>query len=605
MSEISLYTPLIAGQLYESEGLNPGIDPFEEHAPPVGHSEVFQCPECRGLTADCGLCYSNNQATLRDICSRCTFASGTSSCTKSSSQSISPSKDSVFGTPEYNPQDLLVTASADEDCIPSSSRVVDDNDTGPSTSYSVRKTSRKFSRYRRRTSTSVSPMPLSRVIKLAASFFFIYSAMNSISEYVTSLLPDSLGDESLFLLQTTLCASTLAAPSIVSVLGELRAMMLGGTTHVIYLAVLMQPSRSFVLGASALCGFGASASWVAQGTYLTRCSPPEKRGLFTGVFWGIYYVADIVGNLTAYTLFKYLSQNTMFAMGACSALVGVLLLLFMEERDSTLGEMGASGGSNANSGSDTGEESLTFGTCERCGNPPKMEVLQVCRRSSWGGLLLFLLLTPMLFYAGCESAFWTGEYTKLLPTNTIGLVLLCTGLGQFLGSFLLGWLSDFFHCHTPTFLVGVLASATGLLTCLPLQKASEEGYVPTQPCILGTPVIAFLGAFSFGVADGVLTTHSYAITGRIFPGRKPEIWAVFNLLSNGGAASTYWFGMIFPVLQGGIVIQLWAQALILTVGTPLYIIVDIWSASQATLQMHMFRRKRTRRHRVEQSLMLN
>ncbi|KAL2610805.1 hypothetical protein R1flu_022497 [Riccia fluitans] len=529
--------------------------------------------------------------------------------------------DSVFGTRELildlptRSSELCSISILMSKCIVAEEQ--EDSHIGPSTSYSaINGRGENFIKRRRKLRSKVtssnsllSPMPLSRVIKLAASFFFIYSAMNSVSEYVTSLLPDSLGDQSLLLLQMTVCASTLAAPSIVSVLGELRAMMLGGATHVIYLAVLMQPSRSFVLGASALCGFGASASWVAQGTYLTRCSPPEKRGLFSGVFWGIYYAADIVGNLTAYTLFKYLSKNSMFAIGACSALVGVLLLLFMEEKDITLQQISDTNSrntqeevtspcnSNASTiSTETVDESLSFGTCERCGNPPKMEMLQLYRRSSWVGLLLFLLLTPMLFYSGCESAFWTGEYTKLLPTEAIGLVLLSTGFGQLFGSFLLGWLSDFFQCHTPTFIMGVLASATGLLTCLPLQKASEEGFKRIQPQILGTPVIAFLGALSFGVADGVLTSHIYAITGRIFPGKKPEIWAVVNLLSNGGAASTYWFGMIFPILQGGITVQLWAQALILTIGTPLYIIVDIWSASQATLQMHMFRRKRSRRH---------
>lgn len=145
---------------------------------------------------------------------------------------------------------------------------------------------------------------LRTVMKLASAFFFIFSAMNSLSEYVTSLLPDTLGDESLFVVQTVLCASSLAAPSIVTSVGELRAMVLGGVTHVVYLLVLIFPSRILVLLSSAFCGFGASLVWVAQGAFLTKCSPPNKRGLFAGVFWGIYYLADIIGNLAAYVVFR-------------------------------------------------------------------------------------------------------------------------------------------------------------------------------------------------------------------------------------------------------------------------------------------------------------
>lgn len=42
----------------------------------------------------------------------------------------------------------------------------------------------------------------------------------------------------------------------------------------------------------------------------------------------------------------------------------------------------------------------------------------------------FVLLTPMTIYIGFESAFWTGEFPKLFPSSSIGVVLLCTGVGQ-------------------------------------------------------------------------------------------------------------------------------------------------------------------------------
>ncbi|EFJ18126.1 hypothetical protein SELMODRAFT_444689 [Selaginella moellendorffii] len=427
---------------------------------------------------------------------------------------------------------------------------------------------------------------ISTVAKLAASFFCVYSAMDALSEYITSLLPGHLGDKSLFLLQASLCASTLAAPTIVSSIGELRSMMLGGLAHATYLASLVRPNRSMVLGSSVLCGFGASLTWVAQGTFLTKCTPPSKRGLFTGVFWGICSLSSIVGNLAAFMVFRFLSQSAMFGLGSVSATVGVLVLLLVDDVDRAASDELDKVGHRVDKAEVSGggeekvdEESIKCSAC--------LEDLDqdVEKSLTWRTLLPFVLLLPITCYLGCQTAFWTGEFTKLLPANAIGIVLFFTGIGQVIGSFFLSWLSDLLRCGTPTFLVGAAASGAGLMACFPLQDHRrisnyEIGCFFGIP-FLGAPLLAYVAGLLFGIADGVLTSHVFAITARIFHGQKPEIWAVFNLLGTAGAASTFWIGILFPISKNsGIALQVWIQLAVLLVGSPLYVILDLWSSAK-------------------------
>jgi len=60
--------------------------------------------------------------------------------------------------------------------------------------------------------------------------------------------------------------------------------LIGGGAKV-YMASLIKIIEWAVLGASVIIGFGAAILWVAQGSFLTLCSPKGKRGTHTGIFW--------------------------------------------------------------------------------------------------------------------------------------------------------------------------------------------------------------------------------------------------------------------------------------------------------------------------------
>jgi len=130
----------------------------------------------------------------------------------------------------------------------------------------------------------------------------LFAAYNTIQNYVTSLLPgtsqmpfflaialtmilENLGNESLSILYGTVAISVVLAPVIVDKAGEKITMIFGAICYVAWMAALIKIVNVVVLLGAVVIGFGAAILWVAQGALLTRCSPPDRRGLNSGIFW--------------------------------------------------------------------------------------------------------------------------------------------------------------------------------------------------------------------------------------------------------------------------------------------------------------------------------
>jgi hypothetical protein len=55
--------------------------------------------------------------------------------------------------------------------------------------------------------------------------------------------------------------------------------------------------RGVVLGASVVIGFGAAILWVALGAFLTANADEGDRGRVSGIFWCIFNMCNVFGNL--------------------------------------------------------------------------------------------------------------------------------------------------------------------------------------------------------------------------------------------------------------------------------------------------------------------
>eukprot|EP00898_Chlorokybus_atmophyticus_P005473 jgi/Chlat1/5927/Chrsp4S06256 len=455
---------------------------------------------------------------------------------------------------------------------------------------------------------------LRNVIILSLAFFTLFCAYNALQNYITSVLPGHLGDESLLVVYCSLSVTVFAAPSLVARLGETRAMVLGGVTYVIYTLTLMQPNNAIVLAASGVVGAGAALLWVAQGIYLTKCSPADRRGEYAGMFWGIFYCCNIVGNMAAYLLLQRLPDSNLFTMFAVFSAAGVALLLQLTPVTSYAKPMPrlSSAASLASARSRSASQSRIQVTTA---SPPPVRTgggrgdlfvhvgsandLSPCSSSGSSScssysddelssedfskhgrdtLILYGLLAPMSFLIGFEVAFWTGEFTKLLPEDTIGLVLVFAGIGEVLGAMGLSWLSDRVGKRTPTFVVGSIAYGIGLYFCSVMYHARLQHRTPGAK-LWGAPVVAYLAGLGFGVGDGVFNSHMYTMIGKVFDADDMEAWTLYNLLQNGGCAVGYAYALLMPMVaaagESTSLVQVYTQTVLLVTGTIAYGVADI------------------------------
>lgn len=86
-----------------------------------------------------------------------------------------------------------------------------------------------------------------------------------LQNFVTSLLPAHLGNESLGVLYIVVCLTVFLAPVVVDRLGARPTMVLGAACFCVYLASLIHVQRLVVLAAAVVIGFGAAILWVAFG----------------------------------------------------------------------------------------------------------------------------------------------------------------------------------------------------------------------------------------------------------------------------------------------------------------------------------------------------
>jgi hypothetical protein len=81
---------------------------------------------------------------------------------------------------------------------------------------------------------------------LSLGFLLLFAAYNTLQNYVTSLLPGNLGNESLSVLYCSVCVCVFFAPSIASRMGERATMVLGAACYVVYMISLIEVHRACV-----------------------------------------------------------------------------------------------------------------------------------------------------------------------------------------------------------------------------------------------------------------------------------------------------------------------------------------------------------------------
>lgn len=78
------------------------------------------------------------------------------------------------------------------------------------------------------------------ILVLSSAFFILFTAYNSLQNYVTSLLPGNLGNVSLATLYTSVCVFVFIAPPLLKRLGDKLTLVFGAVTYVLYMVSLIK-----------------------------------------------------------------------------------------------------------------------------------------------------------------------------------------------------------------------------------------------------------------------------------------------------------------------------------------------------------------------------
>ncbi|ORY42274.1 MFS general substrate transporter [Rhizoclosmatium globosum] len=187
---------------------------------------------------------------------------------------------------------------------------------------------------------------ISDVVVLAIGFLFVFMTFTVLQTQASTILDPSVAFKSLGALYVSFAFFNLfAAAAIVERLGCGAALFVSSIGYTLFGAANVAALRlgddveaqiAILLPAAVLTGLSASVIWAAQGVYVTRCAASANVGKYTGIFFGVFWWASILGPLLTRVLlaassdtFYVIAQLT--AIGACGPLVLLWLWLARPE----------------------------------------------------------------------------------------------------------------------------------------------------------------------------------------------------------------------------------------------------------------------------------
>eukprot|EP00050_Salpingoeca_kvevrii_P019971 m.92693 g.92693 ORF g.92693 m.92693 type:complete len:439 (-) comp8657_c1_seq2:43-1359(-) len=391
------------------------------------------------------------------------------------------------------------------------------------------------------------------IVVMSVAFLILFLSYNSLQNYVTSLLPGNLGNESMGVLYVSVCLFVFVAPTTVAAWGERIAMIVGAAGYLVFMASLIKIDKAVVLLCSVVIGAGAAILWVAQGAFLVKASAPGTYGANAGMFWGIFQVSNVAGNLAAYFVYQHVGGGrTLFVSFLVVASLGTIVFFLMRPLRPGLVKLKEA------------EEARPESPREKAVN-----VLRVMATP------VMIALMYIILFSGYELAFWAGQLPLLIPTHSIGAVLTFTGIGEICGSFILAPLSDRIG-HSISLVTGGVVYGAGLYCCYLLQAGKVSADAPS---LAGAPYVAYIAALVFGMGDSIFNTQIIAVIGQRYSASESvTAITIFQLYQNLGSALGFYLPVFVPLVDTddlrGSLGQIWLQVVLLSAGAVLFVLVD-------------------------------
>ena len=240
------------------------------------------------------------------------------------------------------------------------------------------------------------------IVLMGLGFLTVFVSFNTAENFTTSLYGQG-GMASLSLIYISFAVCSIVVPAIIQRIGERWTLVVGAAAILPFILINVFANVTLLIAFSAVVGFGQAVMWCAQGSLLTRCSPPEKRGRNSGIFFFIYQLNQIVGNGVAYAL-SALGVPLRLLFAALTALCLAGTAPFVGIRMSVLPDV------------------------ERVS-------LRTNVRTLWGVLRsrTMLLLVPLFVFSGATQCFIYGQMTMLYGTDLVAVGMCVFGAANTVG----------------------------------------------------------------------------------------------------------------------------------------------------------------------------
>eukprot|EP01119_Soliformovum_irregulare_P008653 TRINITY_DN2175_c0_g1_i1.p1 TRINITY_DN2175_c0_g1~~TRINITY_DN2175_c0_g1_i1.p1 ORF type:complete len:417 (-),score=72.33 TRINITY_DN2175_c0_g1_i1:19-1245(-) len=347
---------------------------------------------------------------------------------------------------------------------------------------------------------------LFNVVYLGSAFSVLFIAFNTMQGFESTGNKD-LGMWSLFTLYAAFSVCNLFANVIVQRVGEKLCLVIGAATYVAYLGANLYPRMYTLIPASVLIGWGASILWTAQGSYLAKNSTNETMGFHSGVFFGLFMLNAVIGNLMAGTL-TYFHESTTVLVWILFA-IGVIATIsfFFLPRPFAIVEV-----TNVNS-------------------PPATKSLasQLTDTLFLFGELKMILMGIVIVYSGFSQAYFYGRFPPTFGEKWLFWVMATFGFSDSAGSVLMGRLSDLLG-RKP---VMIVATICGLIAYVLAGWFSD----PERPWLF------FVIMALFGLSDSGYNTQLYATMSIYQPEKIEAAYSFLKLIQAATTAIAFLFSL--------------------------------------------------------------
>ncbi|CAF1177430.1 unnamed protein product [Adineta steineri] len=350
---------------------------------------------------------------------------------------------------------------------------------------------------------------------------------------------------SMAILYSFFSLTNVFAPAIVAILGPAVSMFFGGTTYFLYVVSFIYPMTWSYYVISILIGIGAAILWTAQGVYLTKNSDDMTVSRNSGIFWALFQVSLLSGNIYVFVALKTqiidrATRIPLFAVFSIVSGAGLVLFIFIiwrsyvEKRRDNIPPI----------------EEPKKSTAADIVQTLKVAVRLLKTRN------MLLLLIPFS-YTGLSNTLFTGvfatcigHYVKYGDTRKrlIGLHGLLVGCGEILGGGLFGFITKPKTASQKALmiLVGCILHMIyfySVFVNFPFDSAQKESTEKPFFDFSATTsqVITFIGSFIVGLGDSSMNTQLMNILASRYKQTTASAFAIFKLVQSLMAAVAFFY----------------------------------------------------------------